>query len=369
MTVLSDLYRPLRSLMIGDTVDEALVQELRARLLELRSASDEPITLLIDSPGGGPMGATDLVSLLGSGANAGDGPELRTLVTGIAGGCAADLLVAGDLAAALASAQIDLHGEENGRSGAWLARKMFPRMLDTLKRVTPHSARYAAATDMFTDEVDAGMDRALHGLSLLAGAMWTELPDGPDEIVQDAVADLLRFRVLREECEKPTYSPPGALLDTLEHLDPAVRAEGEHRLRVLNVLLARFLDADDDPVVNADKLSEAARYLDYYADWSPTHFRNELLPTVLAHGEVFFAKDEAEEIRQLVSAGGERIDALVDRAYRNAEPLWAFTLSIARSLREDGITFDGVSAWWLGLLDVVVGTDLDRRVGPDAPSA
>jgi hypothetical protein len=360
MSVLSDLYTPLRSVMVGGAIDASLVREIEEQILAFRRASNEPITVLIDSPGG----SAALLELLGPGESGENPAQIRTLATGLAEGAAADLLVAGDLAAALVSSRIRLLPDENGPGHAWLAHRIFPRMLDTLARVSPYPTRYGPAADMFADEMDAGLDRGLHSLSLLAGALWIELPAGPDEMIQDAVADLLRFRVVREECEKPNYSPPEALLETLSHLDPVMRAEGEHRLRVLHFLLARFMDADDDPLVNADALSEAARYLDYYADWSSRHFRNDLLAGVLAHGQVFFAPGELDEIRRLAAAGDEGIAEAADRAYRSVEPFWAFTLSLARSLREEAEPLDAVSAWWLGLLDVVVGTDLDRREKP-----
>ena len=45
-------------------------------------------------------------------------------------------------------------------------------------------------------------------------------------------------------------------------------------------------------------------------------------------------------------------------------PKWAFSLGLARVFQHEEIELDPVSAWWLGLIDHVLGTALDRRLSP-----
>jgi hypothetical protein len=366
MSVSSELSASLRSVKIDGAIDAELLESVKDQIVALRSASDEPLTLLIDSPGGDPALARDLVTFLGLDGTRPQGGVVRTLATGTTGGSAAELLLSGDLVASMTPVVIRLGEGAHAPDVLWLARRMFPRMLDTFARASRYPSRYGPAAEMFTDEFDAGLDRVLHSLAFLAGAMWTELPAGLDELVQDAAADLLRFGDMREECEKPSYAPPQALTQLFSDLDPAVQAEAEHRLRAMNFILARMIEAEDEPVLNAERLSATAGCLEHYAHWSPVHFGRDLMSAALLHDDLFFSKDELEETRRLASVREGLDESLSDRVYRRAEPFWAFTLSIARFVRERNQPLDPASAWWLGLLDIVVGTDLDRRERPGA---
>ena len=58
----------------------------------------------------------------------------------------------------------------------------------------------------------------------------------------------------------------------------------------------------------------------------------------------------------------ERFDELVEKAYQQAEPLWAFTLALSRGLYCGEYSLDPEDAWWLGLLDFVLDSNLDRRL-------
>lgn len=387
--ILAGLYHPSRAVMIGGEIGAELLRTVTPRILELRAQPAEPITVLIDSPGGSLIAMNQLMTLLGLHGDDDESPEIVTLATGTAASCAADLLAAGRPASAMQSAVIHFHGtrafhteltEEgaqyqgvelnrgNNQSALWLAQEMFPRMLDTLARVSRDPSAYDTRTPMFVDRLAAGEDPVRNRLALLAEAIHAELPEGPDEMVEEAVASFLRFQKLRAECGEPKYKPAKALLDTLKDLPPQERDRGEHRLRVVNYLLTRMVEGEADPIVDGADLAGVARYLDHYADWSEKYFQDELLLATLEHGELFFAGDELKEARRIAKEGeGNRPDTieqfgeLVGKAYRRAEPFWAFTLSIALSLQHGEHALDAESAWWLGLLDVVVGTELDRR--------
>jgi hypothetical protein len=91
------------------------------------------------------------------------------------------------------------------------------------------------------------------------------------------------------------------------------------------------------------------------------------------HAEAFFGASDLKAATKIAELGDDqppseiaRFDAILDKAYARAAPLWAFSLGLARLFHREEIILDPVSAWWLGLIDHVVGTELDRRVAPEA---
>ena len=56
-----------------------------------------------------------------------------------------------------------------------------------------------------------------------------------------------------------------------------------------------------------------------------------------------------------------RYDRVVDNAYKTVQPLWFFMTTLFRILHAGDNTIEPRDAWWLGLVDEVLGTKLMRR--------
>jgi ATP-dependent protease ClpP protease subunit len=101
---------PTRSILVGGEINAQLLLQLTPKILELRSASGEPITVYIDSNGGSVRIADMIRGLLNAPDQNGSRCRIITVSTGHAESAAADLLATGDYAIAYPHCSIWYHG-------------------------------------------------------------------------------------------------------------------------------------------------------------------------------------------------------------------------------------------------------------------
>jgi hypothetical protein len=384
------LFPAERLVMIGGPIDDERVAEVTPLILRLRAESSEPIGVVIHSPGGSMQALDQLESLLGLDGPPDHRPPIVTFTAGTAASAAALLLTGGDLAAALPSASVFFHGvrtrddeiteehalergvtlhEWNSGIATTLARRMLPRMLDTLSRLRdPSPERKAVAADLLSRLPDPALPGA-GAVARLAAALLSELDGGANRFAEAAWDDLILLQSLRKECERSAHRPSRGLRAALRERDEADRVAVEHTLRVLNVLIAWLLKRRPEVELDHDDITHIAGELDFYAAWSCRTFQDELLHAMVYHGESCFDPEEWATVQRIAtrdeSAAGtevETFDDVLEQVYRRVEPLWAFSLGIARGLVREEAELSPYEAWWLGLIDVVVGTELDRRI-------
>ena len=106
-------YRPNhdRSITISGIIDDALVSRLLPEIVRLQTTSREPITVYIDSPGGDTESARLLLDALrASDQDRSEPCRLITVALGEASSAASDILMAGDYALAYPYSRILCHG-------------------------------------------------------------------------------------------------------------------------------------------------------------------------------------------------------------------------------------------------------------------
>ncbi len=106
-------YRPNhdRSVTISGVIDDALVCRLLPEIVRLQSVSRDPITVYIDSPGGDTECAKTLLEALrASDQDQSEPCRLITVALGEASSAASDILMAGDYALAYPYSRIHCHG-------------------------------------------------------------------------------------------------------------------------------------------------------------------------------------------------------------------------------------------------------------------
>ena len=99
-----------RSICVFGELTDELVSKLAPEILHLRSLGDAPITVFINSNGGGVRCVEYLRDLLCSGTASGRQPQIITVAIGNAGSAAATLLALGDYAITYSKASIHFHG-------------------------------------------------------------------------------------------------------------------------------------------------------------------------------------------------------------------------------------------------------------------
>jgi ATP-dependent protease ClpP protease subunit len=101
---------PKRAIYVLGRINQEMVHALTPRINELRAASNDPITVYIDSPGGSIPLSETIRCLVKAPSQDGRTCRLITVVTGLAASAAADFLALGDYAIAHPHADIVYHG-------------------------------------------------------------------------------------------------------------------------------------------------------------------------------------------------------------------------------------------------------------------
>ena len=102
---------PNRAIFISGHIDQALVDRLTPTIMQLCARNRQPISVYIDSKGGSPQSAETILRLLkATNQDNESGCHIITIVTTRAASAAADLLSAGDYAIAFPDTSILFHG-------------------------------------------------------------------------------------------------------------------------------------------------------------------------------------------------------------------------------------------------------------------
>lgn len=384
------LFDPDRTIQIGGPIDEGLLVRVTQRILELKTNIEKPIHLLVDSPGGPVERFQQLLDLLFCEDREGRRSPVHAIATGPAASSAAGLVAVCDFAAAFPSAALWFHGvrtrddvlteEASLEHGTRLyatnllnchrqTTHMFRRMLDTYGRVKPRLGELGHLRGRFAEVLGDSWSRDVIDIAPFAAAVWSQLPGGLDLLVDKAAQSMSLVKSLRQECSggKGILSP--YIEEAVEALADENREEARHRFRVLIALLAARLRSEPECPLDFNALAEVAPDFDYFVESTAPEFGETLLFSTVAHLSMFLDASECEELGKLVEQEGElppaqsdRFKELTNKAHGRAAPLWAFSLAISRQLQHDEFPIDPESAWWLGLIDHIVGTDFDRRL-------
>jgi ATP-dependent protease ClpP protease subunit len=386
------LFDATRSVTIGGPIDDGLAVTATPRILELKADPEKPLVVLIDSPGGRLDRTGQLLEALFLENRPGERCPVFAVATGHAMSAAADLLVAADFAAALPACRILCHGGRtfeqeltegasvehganlnylNAAAAKWLARHIFRRNLDTYRRVEPQFPALGPAGTRYDDVVASEWSSEVVDIRRLASAIWSKLPDGLANVVDEAVASMAMVSAVRRAISAGDMS--GGVDAIVTHEDADRRDDLRHRFAVLSALLSLRMQSDPEFELDFLALTDVASDLAYYVEATSGNFEDEALFLTTENAEIFFGASDLEVATKIAERGDEqpaadiaRFDAILERAYARAAPLWAFSLGVARLFQRTEIELDAESAWWLGLIDHVLGTDFDRRLPSDA---
>jgi len=385
-----------RALEVFGEIGPEMIGRLSQRILALRGLSSEPIVLLIDSPGGDPYYADAIWNLLTGPGQKGRVPIIAGVCVAQAASAAADLLCRCDHAVAYTHSRLLIHGVRSrvewvtqevaseaetllrGFNEDWaqrLAPHVFRRLLDNYGRLTTEVARLRhrpkragrrAAVALPGSSIDvlafgvALCERVGRStVALLTKVMersefWEGLATQTETIKSGAMPAILRGAIGR----RPHAAREGLL----------------RQVGALQALIASRIAADRHWQLTPDTMDELADDLGDLLERVDYSFRDEILDVLLEHAEVFFHARDLAAIAALagkesaVSPAARRaFEAAVERAYTRILPMWSFVILLCRELQKGENQFTPRDAFWLGLIDEVQGTRLNRRrPGPRA---
>jgi ATP-dependent protease ClpP protease subunit len=372
-----------RAAHVFGSIDPELLARLAPRILELRASSDDPIVLLIDSPGGNAQTADALWGLL----TAPEGDKIAPPVVGVcvhrAGSAAATLLTLCDHAVVYDHASLYFHGmrtphpevtqeeaavmefglrKDNDRNARRLVLRVLGRILVKYKALEGElkKLRKEAPTLLDSPAPKSGVP----DIAALAIAMCQRLEGDYDELPLYAVANVLRLAGLAERVREgdATLAVPKAITRAAKELDPRDKQAVGRQVRALQVVTTMQLqdeDADALATTSPDGIRKVLDDVEVVLEMADPFFRGEVLQALLRHGTDFFSPTD---LAYLVSASqrdktGAKFDNTIQRGYDKLRPLWAFTLTLCRQLQHGEFAISPHDAIWLGLIDEVIATE------------
>jgi ATP-dependent protease ClpP protease subunit len=379
-----------RSIGVFGEIGPELVAGLSPRILELRARSRDPITVLIDSPGGSVYSADVIWNLLTSPDDRRRRPPITGLCVAEAGSAAADLLFRCDYAIAYPHSQLLIHGvrrpaewitEEEAaetetvlrqKNEDWaqaLAPHVFRRLLDNYGRTSREFARVRRQhRDEFTEEWRA---RRRLDVDVFAFGLALRERVGPatGEILGRILGHLDHWRHLAEETGRiGRQDLPRGLKDLVARRADEPRRLLRLQIGALHALIADRLAADAGWRLTPENLERLSGDYRHLLETLDPYFRDEVLNVLLEHAGVFFSENELDFVRRVTETSyrsrpgvRRRFDAAVERAYERILPIHTFVIVLCRELQRGENEVSPADAWWLGLIDEVLGTDLRRH--------
>lgn len=359
---------PNRAIFVTGEIDEKLVHRLTPELCRLRGHSPEPITAYIDSRGGSTLAADHLFALCKTPTQDGAVCRLITVASTRAASAAADLLALGDYAIAYPHSIVHFHGtrlsadeittesaqnlatslrEANEEFALRLARRVFGRVAFhyTLLQSEFPKLRKLAIDDKWDSPMDSDLECfacAIHGR--LSRGMRS-----PRKLPQEAYN-------LHETLTKMS----DYVLEKLGKTDPAepfVATEAEILRHLLDYELANR-DKSEWSLVDGgiDVLADDFRNL---ADFIFGHHKKALQEHIESFGVLFLNPEQTARLQKERASGKKGSTEWLDGVVRPIiEPLWYFVIALCRLLQQGENPLTATDAYWLGLVDEVVGQKL-----------
>ncbi len=360
----ADHYRenPSRAVHVLGQISYDLVARLTPVVTSLRAEPGSSTTVYIDSLGGDTAAMDALAALLRAPSADGRSSLITTVVTSRAASAAADLLVSGDYAIAFPDALVLYHGTRssanavtveaahemagylhvaNERFALRLARRIISRLLFLLMvhrgeiEREPGTVDLAAPVAVFV----ALFQRKLSALH----ADYARLIDEARTSQQETTA--LVDAVLAQAGPPPT-----------EEADSSPAAG---QIRIAHALLDYELARTDRPTgwsLLDGGLDEIRRHFLQLADFVAGEHNQHRQRLVEDYGFAMLTEQERVQMGALPET--ERAAWLAERAEPRMAEFWYFVVCLSRRLQNGENGFSAEAAYWLGLVDEVLGSGL-----------
>ncbi len=358
--------KPARAVFVTGDIDERLVHRLTPEICRLRGESDEPITVYINSRGGFTLCAEQIRALLATPDQEGCTCRTITVATSRADSAAAGLLALGDYAIAYPSAAIHCHGsrmsdeeitseraellaaslkQSNDAFALRLARRTFGRMAF-------HFANLRGEFDKIREQAKEGKwERDMFTeLECFAFAIYTRLSSDFGKLPQRAFFHHARLVEMADIILKQDAQVP--------ENEPWVKTEAEMLKRLIDFELQTKRDLGKWNLGEGG-IDELVLDFKSLTDYLFGPHRAALEEHLESFGILFLKPDEFEQYYQLTEKNQDEAKQwLRDRAEPLVKPMWYFVVSLCRLLQSGEYGLNATDAYWLGIVDEVVGERL-----------
>lgn len=338
-------------------LDEEMVARLTPRILTLQNESREPICVYINSRGGFPYCAENLLNLLRlSNQDIEEPCRIITAVTVLAGSAAADLLASGDYAIAFPDSKIVHHGirqsteapstlESTARLNEQLRISNSIYAMQLAKRSDDRfTFRFYSVRDEFASVKERMGDPTLSDYDCFIQVIQEKLSSAAKIIFSKAIKRAERYKALISsvasssgfsDAVTPTQIQAAIIKAIVDYeVSPANSAEtqdfrfgGMRQLAEDFYLLNEYLTGNNNPKLD---------------DWCKTF------------GRLFLSPEQQTEIDGITDED-ERQKKLVEINKPTLQPMLSYFIALCHALQEGENELTATDAYWLGLVDEVVG--------------
>jgi ATP-dependent protease ClpP protease subunit len=368
---------PARAIFLTGQINQDLVYKLTPRIVELQHESREPITIYIDSPGGSTAHATQILDLLRAPSQDSILPcHLITVATTKAQSAAATLLSSGGYAIAAPDSLIHFHGVRVYREDAITVEKASDAARD-LKASNNRSAvslarncslRFFFRFYSLRNELPAYRSAnpgAAHEKDCFIGLIFQRLTPWGQKVVTKAQSRVRRYDSLWASI-LASPSVKDLMLKTSPGASDLVELESE----MLKAIIA--FEKDNNAKQSAwrfatEGLTQVNDDFVLLNEYIGQH-RNDWVEEFCEQWKDFVLEDgEKDEINHLPVE--EQKAARLAKLTPLLLPLWLFLGAICHELHEAESPLTSLDAFWLGLIDEVIGSDLPtlRKMVEGAP--
>lgn len=330
--------------------------------MRFRHEGSGPICLYIDSVGGSVFYAQRILDLITTPDQKGHVPRLISVAIGFAASAAADLLALGDYAIAYPYSVVHYHGTRQSSDEITVDNI---RALEASLRETNENFAVRLATRMFH--------------RLITRMLQIRREESPNFLFHETISDPVSiFQKLKDKVSKEhkelienALSKSRKLAELIGYIEKKDTGGDQRNDSDLLKTIIDFEMAGKAhqaiPMATLDSIREDFFQLKNY--FHERYWMN-LMDIVEQRGEYFLNPTDRNEFDSIDSVDKKsRIEFLLDKVAPKLSPVWYLVLSLCRCLQEGEHPISATDAYWLGLVDEVVGSSLTnlRVLGQSSP--
>jgi ATP-dependent protease ClpP protease subunit len=364
----ASLYRPSfdRSVKIIGEFNDSLAASALPEILKFRLESNDPITVFIHSPGGQVNTLEAIERALQTTHYDVPAPRIITVAVGDVSSAAANLLVLGDYAIVYPVSELLFHGVRVGEVQVTSegAQNMAARLAKLNRKISQRIALRIMPRIMFR------FLQLRHGLKKKGPLTHDECVMLFEKAIAAKVGTAAR-RLLRR-----TYSKVENALTLSGKIVPKIKfsktfSTKTHDAKVLKAVLKHELANAKDPDWSLDEAGIQQLVDDYLLlrSWHITQTEGPFFWAVARYGPDCFSQAQAESYKKIKQTNeGEALNFLHSIAAPWIAKMWYFAVTLSRNLLVNENLISSGDAYWLGLVDEVMGLKLkcERSVVEDS---
>jgi ATP-dependent protease ClpP protease subunit len=352
-----------RAIYVSGVINQSLLDRLTPEILALCAVSREPITVFIDSQGGSVASAELILRLLQSTDQDGSAAcNLVTVVTGRAASAAADLLSSGDYAIAYPESNILFHGVRTSLSNpvtvelaAYLSESLKisnDRYAMTLakKSEVRFMFRFFVLRSDFAGYRTKVNKPQLTDLECFLGMVKEKSSDKAEKIITLAWQRYERYNALlnhvfsvKRKAGKNNPYASGASIATMESAT------------LRSIILFELKNNKDDPTWTFRDRGLVRVNDDFFLlqEYLASAFSEQFSQLCERWSRFVLSPADIAELEALPE--NERTESKLTKLRPHFQPAWSFLVALCHALQEGENELSALDAFWLGLIDEVLG--------------